>query len=75
MSKRIYLSPSSQPANIYAAGDTNEQTQCRRIALAAAAAMSSFLFIIFGSSAYNEPSIKRLDQEETVCRILHCWSL
>lgn len=39
MSKRIYLSPSSQPANTYAAGDTNEQTQCRRIALAAAAAL------------------------------------
>lgn len=34
MSKKIYISPSSQPANIYAAGNTNEQEQCRRISLA-----------------------------------------
>ena len=39
MSKKIYLSPSSQPANTYAAGDTNEQAQCRRIALAAVEAL------------------------------------
>lgn len=39
MSKRIYLSPSSQPANTYAAGSTNEQVQCRRIALAAVEAL------------------------------------
>lgn len=32
MSKKIYLSPSSQPENAYAYGNTNEQTQCRRIA-------------------------------------------
>ena len=30
--KKIYFSPSSQPANTYAAGNTNEQEQCRRIA-------------------------------------------
>lgn len=29
---KIYLSPSSQPANLYSAGNTNEQTQCIRIA-------------------------------------------
>ena len=34
MSKTIYLSPSSQPANTYAVGNTNEQTECRRIASA-----------------------------------------
>lgn len=34
MSKRIYLSPSSQPDNIYAVGNTNEQEQCRKIAAA-----------------------------------------
>jgi N-acetylmuramoyl-L-alanine amidase len=34
MSKKIYLSPSSQPANTYAVGNTNEQEQCRRIAVA-----------------------------------------
>ena len=30
--KKIYLSPSSQPANKYAVGNTNEQEQCRKIA-------------------------------------------
>lgn len=35
MSKKIYLSPSSQPENTYAVGNTNEQEQCRRIAAAA----------------------------------------
>jgi N-acetylmuramoyl-L-alanine amidase len=35
MAKKIYLSPSSQPENTYAVGNTNEQEQCRRIAAAA----------------------------------------
>ena len=30
--KKIYLSPSSQPDNKYAVGNTNEQEQCRKIA-------------------------------------------
>lgn len=34
MSKKIYISPSSQPANTYAVGNTNEQEQCRKIASA-----------------------------------------
>lgn len=34
MSKKIYISPSSQPANTYAYGNTNEQEQCRKIAAA-----------------------------------------
>ena len=34
MSKRIYISPSSQPENLYAVGNTNEQEQCRKIAAA-----------------------------------------
>lgn len=32
MSKLIYLSPSDQDGNLYAAGNTNEAVQCRRIA-------------------------------------------
>jgi N-acetylmuramoyl-L-alanine amidase len=32
--ENIYLSPSSQPANTYAVGNTNEQEQCRKIAAA-----------------------------------------
>lgn len=34
MSKRIYLSPSSQPDNMYAVGNVSEQEQCRKIAAA-----------------------------------------
>jgi N-acetylmuramoyl-L-alanine amidase len=34
MSKKIYISPSSQPANTYAVGNTNEQEQCRKIGAA-----------------------------------------
>ncbi len=36
---KIYLSPSAQPANSYAAGNTDEQTQCNRIAEAARLAL------------------------------------
>lgn len=36
---KVYLSPSSQPANLYAAGNTNEQAQCRRIAAFCKAAL------------------------------------
>lgn len=34
MSKKIYTSPSSQPKNTYAVGNTNEQEQCRKIGAA-----------------------------------------
>lgn len=34
MNENIYISPSSQPANSYAVGNTNEQEQCRKIAAA-----------------------------------------
>lgn len=34
MAKKIYISPSSQPANTYAVGKTNEQEQCRKIGAA-----------------------------------------
>ena len=34
MNEKIYVSPSSQPANTYAVGGTNEQEQCRKIGAA-----------------------------------------
>ena len=37
---KVYLSPSSQVSNPYAWGSTNEGAQCRRIADAAAAALT-----------------------------------
>ena len=39
MTLKIYLSPSKQTANLYAAGNTNEQTQCNLIAAAAEKAL------------------------------------
>ena len=39
MAMKIYVSPSSQIANTYAAGNTNEAVQCRRIALATVEAL------------------------------------
>ncbi len=39
MAKKIYVSPSSQTANIYAVGNTNEAVECRKIALATVAAL------------------------------------
>lgn len=39
MAKRIYISPSDQDGNLYAAGDTNEMVQCRRISNVLVAAL------------------------------------
>ena len=39
MAKKIYLSPSEQPENLYAYGNTNEKVQCRRISAATAKAL------------------------------------
>lgn len=43
---KIYLSPSAQPANNYAVGDTNEQVQCNRIAEAAKSALERCGFAV-----------------------------
>ena len=43
---KIYLSPSAQPANSYAAGNTNEQAQCNRIAEAAKSALERCGFAV-----------------------------
>ena len=51
MAKKISLSPSSQEANTYASGGTNEQEQCRKIARAAADALKRCGFsVICGDS-------------------------
>ena len=39
MSKKIYISPSDQTKNTYAAGNTNEAIQCRKIATSLVAAL------------------------------------
>lgn len=40
MAYKVYLSPSSQEANAYAYGNTNEEAQCRRISAACAVALA-----------------------------------
>lgn len=51
---KIYLSPSSQKANLYSAGGTNEQEQCQRIAQAAYKALSRCGFdCIIGEAALD----------------------
>lgn len=47
MSKKIYISPSSQPANTYAVGNTNEQEQCRKIAAALEAELDRCDFVSY----------------------------
>lgn len=44
MAKRIYVSPSDQDANTYAAGNTNEMVQCRKISTALVAALRRCAF-------------------------------
>lgn len=51
---KIYLSPSAQPANNYAAGDTNEQVQCNRIAEAAKTALERCGFTVRKASEGQE---------------------
>lgn len=51
MAKKIYLSPSEQPENLYAYGNTNEKVQCRRISAFAAEALKRCGFeVIDGKS-------------------------
>ena len=47
--KKIYLSPSSQPHNLYSWGGTNEQVQCNRIAEFAEVALKRCGFEVISS--------------------------
>ena len=53
MSYKIYLSPSDQRSNLYAVGGTNEAFQCRRIALAAQAALTRCGFQVKTNVSWN----------------------
>ena len=54
MNKRIYLSPSNQFSNTYAAGNTNEMVQCDKIAKATANALKRCGFVVkVGKSGDN----------------------
>ena len=51
MTKKVYLSPSEQPENVYAYGNTNEKEQCRKIAAFAEAALKRNGFSVITASA------------------------
>ena len=53
MEHKIYLSPSDQRSNRYAVGNTNEAEQCRRIALAAQAALTRCGFQVKTNVSWN----------------------
>jgi N-acetylmuramoyl-L-alanine amidase len=49
--KKIYLSPSEQPENLYSYGNTNEKVQCRRIAAVAEKALKRHGFEVINATA------------------------
>lgn len=51
MAKKIYLSPSEQPKNLYAYGNTNEKDQCRKISAFAEAALKRNGFDVINATA------------------------
>jgi N-acetylmuramoyl-L-alanine amidase len=51
MAKKIYLSPSEQPKNVYAYGGTNEKEQCRKIAAFAESALKRNGFEVITAAA------------------------
>jgi N-acetylmuramoyl-L-alanine amidase len=51
MAKRIYLSPSEQPENVYAYGNTNEKVQCREIAAVVEEALKRNGFEVINATA------------------------
>lgn len=51
MAKKIYLSPSEQPANRYAYGNTNEKEQCRKISAVVEKALKRHGFEVINATA------------------------
>ena len=51
MAKKIYLSPSEQPANLYAYGNTNEKVVCREIAAHTETALKRNGFEVINATA------------------------
>lgn len=66
---KIYLSPSSQPENAYAYGNTNEQEQCRRIAAACEVALKRCGFEVVNAS-YGS-MYERVAESNAWCADLH----
>ncbi|MDR0914739.1 MAG: N-acetylmuramoyl-L-alanine amidase [Oscillospiraceae bacterium] len=66
MAIKIYLSPSKQTANTYAAGNTNEAVQCRKIAAVAAAALKRCGFDV--KVAGDAATVNQRNAESNNCK-------
>ena len=69
MSKRIYVSPSSQSENLYAAGGTNEKEQCEKIAKACVAFLQKNGFEV--KTRYNSDMYVRVAESNAFNADLH----
>lgn len=69
MSKRIYISPSSQSENLYAVGGTNEKEQCEKIARACVAFLQKHGFNV--KTRYNSDMYVRVAESNAFNADLH----
>lgn len=69
MSKRIYVSPSSQNANLYATGGTNEKEQCEKIAKACVAYLQKMGFQV--KTRYNSDMYVRVSESNAFNADMH----
>ena len=68
-SKKIYISPSNQTANVYATGNTNEQVQCKKIASACADFLKRANFDV--KCTYNMSMEKRVQESNEFNADIH----
>ncbi len=69
MNKKIYVSPSSQNANVYATGGTNEKEQCRKIAKYCADYLKRAGFNV--KCTYNDDMYKRVKESNAFNSDIH----
>ena len=69
MSKRIYVSPSSQSANLYATGKTNEKEQCKKIAKSCVDYLKKAGFTV--KCTYNDDMYARVKESNAFKADIH----
>ncbi len=69
MSKKIYVSPSSQYANLYATGGTNEKEQCKKIAKYCVDYLKKAGFQV--KCTYNDDMYKRVNESNSYGADMH----
>ena len=69
MSKKIYISPSNQVANLYATGNTNEKAQCHKIAKACVSYLVKAGFNV--KCTYNDDMYARVKESNAFDADMH----